>query len=151
MNYLSIEPLSWLGVTVSVLAGAFVGLERQVAGKPVGIRTASLICLGTYVFVRLGAVLHGQGDDPTRVLGQVVTGIGFLGAGVMMSREGTILGVTSAASIWTLAAIGAAAGLGYYRVTVFLPLVVVTILVGINFLERSFRGLRRGVHRTRDQ
>lgn len=151
MDYLSIEPLSWLGLGVSALAGAIVGCERQVAGKPVGIRTSALICLGTYLFVRLGAVTQGGSVDPTRVLGQVVTGIGFIGAGVMMSRDGVILGVTSAASIWTLAGIGAAAGLGHYRVAFIVPFVVVGILLGIGLLEDSFRGLRRGVHTNRER
>jgi len=151
VDYPSIEPLTWLGIAASTLAGAVIGLERQVAGKPVGIRTASLICLGTYMFVRLGAALHGDDADPTRVLGQVVTGIGFLGAGVMMTREGTIHGVTSAASIWALAAIGAAVGLGYHGVAFVVPLIVVGILLGVSYLERSFRSLRTGVHRPRDR
>jgi len=147
MEFWSIEPLSWFGVGVSTIAGAIVGLERQIAGKPVGMRTAALICLGTYVFIKLGIAVLADGGDPTRVLGQVVTGIGFLGAGVMMARNGAVQGVTSAASIWTLAGIGAAVGFDHYRAAIFVAMVVVAILVGIAVLEASIKALRRGVHR----
>lgn len=150
MIEISLEPLSWVGVGVSTLAGAIVGLERQLSGKPVGVRTSALVCLGTYVFVRLGAALSGEGADPTRVLGQVVTGVGFLGAGVMMTKESTVLGVTSAAAIWLTAGIGAAVGLGKPGAALVLAGVVVAILVGVNLLERSFRLLRRGVHKRDD-
>ena len=71
-----------------------------------------LICLSTQVFVRLGVTLGGAGTDPSRVLGQVVTGVGFLGAGVILARGGAITGVTSAAVVWVLAAIGSTVGLG---------------------------------------
>lgn len=147
MEWLSIDPLSWPGIFVSSVAGGIIGLERQIAGKPVGVRTSALICLGTYVFVALGVALLDSDKDPTRVLGQVVTGIGFLGAGVMMSKNGTIHGVTSAASIWTLAGIGAAVGFGYFNAAVVVSIVVVSILVGIDKLEATFLTLRRGTHK----
>ena len=98
----------WVTVSAAVLCGGIVGLERQLRGKPAGVRTSILVCLGTAVFIHLGATQSGPGTDPTRVLGQLVTGIGFLGAGVMFSREGVVSGVTTAAVIWVLAAIGAA-------------------------------------------
>ena len=81
------------------------------------------------------------------MLGQIVTGVGFLGAGVMMARNGTVHGVTSAASIWMLAAIGATVGLGYLQSAVIMAMVVVAILIGFDLLESSFRSLRRGVHK----
>ena len=150
MIQIAIEPLTWLGIGSSVLAGAIIGIERQIAGKPVGMRTSALICLGTYVFTRLGTELVGTTGDPTRVLGQIVTGVGFLGAGVMMTKDKTVFGVTSAASIWLLAGIGAAVGLGHTQTAITLALVVVVILSGISVLEHSFRKLRRGVHRRGD-
>ena len=145
---ISIEPLTWTGIGVATLAGAIVGLERQVKGKPVGMRTSAVICLGTYVFVRLGGaqVVSGGVADPTRVLGQIVTGVGFLGAGVMMTKDKTVYGVTSAASIWLLAAIGAAVGFQRYETALVISAVVVTILIGINIFERSFHWLRRGIY-----
>jgi putative Mg2+ transporter-C (MgtC) family protein len=123
-----------------------VGLERQLRGKPAGIRTSSLICIGTSMFVYLGRQLEGDHSDPARVVGQVVTGIGFLGAGVIMTRNGLLTGVTSAAVIWILAAAGASIGLGRFGMALVVSAVSVAVLVGVEQLERAFSGLRRGVH-----
>jgi putative Mg2+ transporter-C (MgtC) family protein len=136
----------WLQVGAAVFCGGLVGLERQLRGKPAGIRTSALVCLGTAMFVRLGAGAITESADPTRVIGQVVTGIGFLGAGVIMTRGGLVTGVTSAAVIWVLAAIGAAVGLGHLPGAVALTFVTVGILVGVETLEATFRRLRQGVH-----
>lgn len=133
-------------VGFSVLCGGLIGLERQMRGKPAGMRTSMLVCLGTAVFVHLGAQLSGPSLDPARVLGQVVTGIGFLGAGVMFMSEGAVLGVTTAAVIWVLAGIGAAIGLGLYHLAIGIAIAVLAILLGTEWLEKSFVMLRRGVH-----
>lgn len=134
----------WLKILVSVLCGGIIGFERQIRGKPAGIRTSILICLGTEIFVSHGISL-GSGDQ-YRVLAQVVTGIGFLGAGLMISQEGTVRGVTSAAVIWVLAAIGATIGLGHFGEAMVLVLVTVGVLSGVEYLENSIRRLRSGVH-----
>lgn len=136
----------WLRVGMAILCGGLVGLERQLRGKPAGMRTSSLICLGTAMFVYMSQTLGGEGLDPSRVLGQVVTGIGFLGAGVIMTRNGLLTGVTSAAVVWVLAAIGSAIGLGRFGTGVVLAIVCVAVLVGVELLERAFGALRRGVH-----
>ncbi len=144
------DPLSrgfWDTVGVAVLCGAIIGSERQIRGKPAGIRTAILICLGTSVFIHLGGSNLGDNGDPTRVLGQLVTGVGFLGAGVMLSRDGVVTGVTTAAVIWVLAAVGATIGLGHLLAAVTLSVVTVGVLVGVELLESSVRWLARGVHR----
>mgnify|MGYP002624003702 CR=1 FL=1 len=120
----------WIRVGVSMLCGAVIGLERQLRGKPVGIRTSTLIVLGTAIFVQLGAAFPSEHADPTRVLGQVVTGIGFLGAGGIMARGDLITGITSAATIWMMAAIGSMVGLGHYLAAMALSLVTVLTLVG---------------------
>lgn len=154
-----IHPLSWQAIGVTLLAGSIVGLERQLRGKPAGIRTSILITLGTYLFVALSLPLgHALVDaerivgnvvtDPSRIIGQVVTGIGFLGAGVMLTREGIVVGVTSAATIWVLAAIGVATGLGHFQVAIWLSVVVVAVLTGVDALESASAALRRGVHKT---
>lgn len=142
----SIAPLSWSGLVTTFLCGGIVGLERQLCGKPAGIRTSTLICMGTYVFVVVGIFLAGETGDPSRVIGQVITGIGFLGAGVILTREGSVLGVTSAATIWVLAAIGVLAGGGRHGAAIIVALLTVGILVGVNILESAFVGLQRGVH-----
>jgi len=140
-------PYSWEGIGSALLCGAIVGLERQIRGKPVGIRTAALIILGTYLFLAGGSSVVGDDGDPSRVIGQIITGIGFLGAGVMLARDGVVVGVTSAATIWALAAIGIAVGLGMHGVGIVLSLVIVGVLLGVDFLEDTFQSLTRGVHR----
>ncbi|MET0342597.1 MAG: MgtC/SapB family protein [Polyangiales bacterium] len=137
----------WSRVGMAMLCGGLVGLERQLRGKPAGMRTSSLICLGTTMFVYLGIGISDAGHgDATRVLGQVVTGVGFLGAGVIMTRNGLVTGVTSAAVVWVLAAIGAMIGAGRYAAALAVSIVTVVVLVGVELLERVFSSLRRGVH-----
>lgn len=148
----SLDPFSpafWIRIGASVLCGGVIGLERQLRGKPAGIRTSILICMGTQFFVLLGASFVPESADPTRVLGQVVTGIGFLGAGVILTREGLVIGVTSAATIWLLAAVGATIGLGYLPAALAISFATVGILVGVEQLEKTFLALRRGVHEWR--
>lgn len=137
----------WLKIGISVLCGGIVGFERQMRGKPAGIRTGILITLSTAVFVGLGQSVAGPHTDPSRILGQVVTGVGFLGGGVMMARHGIVTGVTTAAVIWTLAGIGSVIGMGYYSAAVALSVTVVAILNGVEVLETSVRRLSHGVHR----
>lgn len=144
---LSIEPYDWYSVGVALLCGFIIGLERQLRGKPVGIRTSALITLGTYIFILTANQVHTDATDPSRIIGQVITGIGFLGAGVMLTRDGVVLGVTSAATIWSLAAIGVCIACGYPLAAIKLSLVVVFVLVGVDLLEDYSQALTRGVHR----
>jgi putative Mg2+ transporter-C (MgtC) family protein len=136
--------LFWMHVGTAVLCGGLIGIERQLRGKAAGIRTSILICLGTALFVSLGASIPSDRVDPTRVLAQVVSGIGFLGGGVILARKGLIVGVTSAAVIWVLAALGAMIGLGHLAATLVLTLVTLAILIGVELLEGAFRRLRQG-------
>ena len=137
-------PEFWLRLGTAILCGGIVGLERQLRGKAAGIRTSILICLGTQLFVALGASFGGDRVDPTRVLAQVVTGIGFVGGGVILAREGAIIGVTSAAVIWVLAALGSLIGLGHLLAAAILTLITVGVLTGVELLESMFRRLREG-------
>ncbi len=146
-EWLTITPFAWHSVGVALLCGFIVGLERQLRGKPVGIRTSALITLGTYMFIAAAGQVQTDVTDPSRIIGQVITGIGFLGAGVMLAREGMVVGVTSAATIWALAAIGVCIAIGYELTAIKLSLVVVFVLVGVDLLEDSFQVLTRGVHR----
>lgn len=144
------DPLArpfWVTIGMAILCGAIVGLERQLRNKPAGVRTSILICLSTSVFIHLGAAASTGHGDPGRVLGQLVTGVGFLGAGVILAREGVVTGVTTAAVIWVLAATGAAIGLGYHLGALALALVTVSVLTGVELLESSVRWLTRGIYR----
>jgi len=110
------------------------------------IRTSSLIVLGTSAFVALSQSLNNEVTDTTRIIGQVVTGVGFLGAGVMLSKDGVVMGVTSAATIWALAAIGVCIAVAGHVVAIKLAVLVVLILVGVDILENYSAALTRGVH-----
>ncbi|MFI2812034.1 MULTISPECIES: MgtC/SapB family protein [Microbulbifer] len=144
-DWLTIAPLDWGGVLTAMLCAGAIGLERQLRGKPVGIRTSILIVLGTYAFTAL-AVSLGGGPDRARVLGQVITGIGFLGAGVMLARDGVVVGVTSAATIWVQAAIGTLIGFGAPGTAVVLAGLVLFVLLGVDILEEYSSLFTRGVH-----
>jgi putative Mg2+ transporter-C (MgtC) family protein len=137
-------PVFWFRLGTAILCGGIIGLERQLRGKAAGIRTSILICLGTQLFVSLGSSFEGDRVDPTRVLAQVVTGIGFLGGGVILAREGAVIGVTSAAVIWVLAALGSLIGLGHLVAAIILSVVTVGLLLGVELLESVFRRLREG-------
>jgi putative Mg2+ transporter-C (MgtC) family protein len=141
-----LHPLSFEGLGIALLCGAMVGMERQLCGKPAGIRTSALICIGSYVFTVVGGFIPGT-VDPSRVVAQIVTGIGFIGAGVILARGDLVLGVTSASVIWVLAGVGILIGLDRSASAVILSAVTVIILVGVSFLERMFMGLRKGVYR----
>ena len=146
----SFDPLNpesvefWLRIGTAILCGGIIGLERQLRGKAAGMRTSILICLGTQLFVGLGSSFAGDRVDPTRVLAQVVTGIGFLGGGVILAREGAVIGVTSAAVIWVLAALGSLIGLGHLLAAIILAVLTVGLLTGVELLESVFRRLREG-------
>ena len=143
---LDIAPFTWTAVLTALVCGVIVGLERQLRGKPVGIRTSTLITLGTYAFIALAISVSNQVSDPSRIIGQVVTGIGFLGAGVMLARDGIVVGVTSAATIWAMAAIGVCIALGFHLTAIKLAVVVVAILYGVDLLENTSSAMTRGVH-----
>ncbi len=145
-----LESEFWIPVLVSLLCGVIVGLERQLRGKPLDVRTAVLICLGTHIFIRLGSQYTGGGADATRVLGQVVTGIGFLGAGVILTRGQYVLGLTTASVIWVLAAIGACIGFGNYGAAIALALVTLFVLNVLEMIEDRIASMRRGPHSKRE-
>jgi putative Mg2+ transporter-C (MgtC) family protein len=92
MQWWDIAPLGWENILVCLVCGTLVGLERQLRGQTGGDPHLFLIVLGTYCFLAIGAAVSPQGADQARVLGQLITGVGFLGAGVMMTRDGQVLG-----------------------------------------------------------
>ncbi len=126
----------WEAVGLAVLCGGAIGIERELSDKPAGIRTSTLVCLGAMLFVRMGTLLKDPSADPTRVLGQVITGIGFLGAGVILSRGKNVKGVTTASTIWMLAAIGAMIGLDHLAAAFAVTLVVLLILTLFGMLGK---------------
>lgn len=99
-------------IGVATVCGAVIGIERELKKKVAGVRTHVLICVGVAIFTLVG-VSFGKTADPTRVIGQIITGIGFLGGGVIFKERDKVTGVTSAAFIWFIASIGVLCGLGY--------------------------------------
>ncbi|KGY13420.1 membrane protein [Vibrio tubiashii] len=143
---LDLGPFSWLALFCCAINGILIGAERQTRGKPVGIRTSILIISGTYLFMSMAVSLSPNTLDQARVLGQIITGVGFLGAGVMMTLDGKIHGVTSAAIIWVLASIGMMIGLGYFHQSVVITVLALSVLLGVDKAENRIQALRRGVH-----
>tara|TARA_R110001592_G_scaffold140906_2_gene362041 strand:- start:16620 stop:17210 length:591 start_codon:yes stop_codon:yes gene_type:complete len=149
VNYetlVDVSPYSWHSIGTALFCGAVIGLERQLRGKPVGIRTSTLIVLGTYLFLATAFMLKGDVIDHSRVVGQIITGIGFLGAGVMLAKDGAIVGVTSAATIWVLASIGVMIATDHLLVSIKISLLVVAILYGVDVLEANVKIFGRGAH-----
>lgn len=146
MNTIAISPFEWSGLIACLVCGGLIGFERQMSGKPAGIRTSVLICFSTYIFASLSNFLVTDLGDPSRVVGQIVTGVGFLGGGVMLTREGLVVGVTSAAIIWLLAALGCLIAFGYEIHAVVFTVLALIMLYGVNYLERLVKHLNKGVH-----
>jgi putative Mg2+ transporter-C (MgtC) family protein len=129
-----------LSLLTAVVLGGLIGLEREMRGHPAGLRTHILVCLGstliTLVSVQI-ATMGPQRGDPARLAAQIVTGIGFLGAGAIVREGATIRGLTTAASIWTTAAIGIALGVAprFGELAVIATLIVIFTLTVLNWLE----------------
>jgi len=127
-------------MVISAVLGAVLGWERQVGRKAAGLRTHALVCIGSTLFVL--TALHAAESvasgtwDPTRIVHGIVTGVGFLGAGSILRHEGFVLGLTTAASIWTVAAIGAAVGVRAYILAVASTLLALIVLKGFRKIDQ---------------
>lgn len=143
----NVFPFTWTEILCAIVAGAVVGAERQLSGKPIGIRTGILICLSTYAFATFASLNPSGTPDSSRIVPQIITGIGFLGGGVILTRNGIVVGVTSAACIWILAAIGITIGLNFPYTGVKLAVLSVVLLLGIENLEKRITSLHQGAHR----
>lgn len=124
---------------IAVLVGGGIGLERELRRKPAGLRTNILICVGSTLLMDLSMRIAGaHGGDPGRIAAQVVTGIGFLGAGTILHTRGQITGLTSAATIWVVAAIGLTVGAGYFVEALGSTVTVMIVLIGLGWVERRW-------------
>ena len=126
-----------LSSLVAVLCGLIIGLERESKGKPAGVRTLVLICIGASIYVHVSFLLAGTRGDPGRAAAQIVSGVGFLGAGAILqhSHHGYVAGLTTAASIWVTAALGMVIGTGHYVMAISGMLIVVMALRFLFMLE----------------
>lgn len=103
------QPEQALGLLAAVVLGALIGYERQARGHPAGLHTNALVALGSAAYV-ITSVLVGDASGPARIAGQVVTGVGFLCAGVIMHQGATVRGINTAATVWCASAVGVLAG-----------------------------------------
>ncbi len=134
---------------LAALLGAVVGLEREVHGRPAGIRTYLLLCMGSALIMVVSELLFfkyeakGVGDilraDPGRIAAQAITGIGFLGAGVILRYKDTIRGLTTAAAIWVACAVGLAIGAGFYLFGGAVTGLTLVSLVGLKAFEERLK------------
>ena len=138
----------WLGdllsVILAVVFGTAIGLEREISGKAAGLRTNVLICLGAAVFTVISRQMAaGQADSLTRIAAQVVTGVGFLGAGAIIQDRGGVHGLTTAATIWLVASIGVACGARLYELAGMSTLVALVVLIGFEQVEKPLKRYRK--------
>jgi putative Mg2+ transporter-C (MgtC) family protein len=129
-----------LRLTVGLVLGAIIGFERELHRQPAGFRTHSLVSLGAALFTVVSAYgFTGDLVDPTRIAAQIVSGIGFIGAGTILQHRGHIRGLTTAASLWSVAAIGTAAGAGLYIVAIVGTLLILIVLSILDRIEEFAR------------
>jgi putative Mg2+ transporter-C (MgtC) family protein len=125
-----------VSLLVAVLLGGAIGLERELRGKAAGLRTNILICVGAALFTKLSIQVDVVRGDPARIAAQIVVGVGFLGAGTILHGRGSVTGLTSAATIWLVAAIGMAVGAGDVYEAAGATLLVLIVLRALAMLER---------------
>lgn len=151
MGFLTQENLNiFLRLLTAMILGSFLGMERRIyAGKIAGMRTYALVSMGAALFVAVSEAVTGRYAgltmfDPLRVASQVVVGIGFLGAGLIIFHESRLTGLTTAAGLWVAAGIGIAAGFGLYAVAAFATLLTLFVFVVLWHIERKLTGEGKG-------
>src|SRR5580698_3815132 len=130
------------GVTMRLLLAAFlgglIGIDREYHHKPSGVRTNLLICFGAALFTFLSSVVAGEGStNKGQIASNIVQGIGFLGAGLILRNRDRVSGLTSAATVWAVASIGMACGAGLYLTAIFSTVLVLVTVEGIGLLEKK--------------
>src|SRR5262245_48009409 len=137
------DPTIALKLILAAVLGGIIGIEREIRDKPAGLRTNILICVGSTLFMSISTkVAEMLGGDPTRIAAQIISGIGFLGAGAVLHSHGFVLGLTTAATIWVVAGVGMALGSGMYLVAVFTPGMSLVTLYFLSFIEDKIQGRR---------
>ncbi|HAC46227.1 MAG TPA: methyltransferase [Chloroflexi bacterium] len=140
-----------LRIVVTLILAIAIGTEREYHGHPAGIRTMALVGVGACLFTTISLEsFFGSRTDPTRIAAQIVTGVGFLGAGAILRHGTDVRGLTTAATIWVVAAIGMVVGFGNYKIGIFTTALVLVTLVAIRPLERRMFHRQEGRHTEED-
>ncbi|MCX6757926.1 MAG: MgtC/SapB family protein [Candidatus Nomurabacteria bacterium] len=133
-------------LVVALLLGSIIGVERVIVHKEAGMKTHALVALGAAMFVLISDQMgikyaNFPGFNPTMMASQIIVGIGFIGAGVIIFREKDerLVGLTTASGLWVSAGIGMAAGLGFLDIAFIATILVIIVFVGMNFLENPIR------------
>lgn len=126
---------------VALAIGSIIGAEREYRSKSAGLRTTILVCIGACLFTEL-SVLIGK-DNPDRIAANIITGIGFLGAGVIFKEESRVTGITTATTIWMVAALGMAAGAGYLASAAIATGIVILVLIGLVYVQNAIEKLNQ--------
>ena len=143
-------------LSLAALLGGLIGLEREMHSQPAGLRTHMIVAMGSCLIMQTSiymGVLNPAHSDPARISAQVVAGIGFLGAGAIMRSGLSVRGLTTAACLWTVAAVGLAVGCGYWRAAAYTTVLTLAVTVVLQRFERRFtkgHSLRRVVIHARD-
>ena len=142
IDSISRETAGVISLISSVVCGAVVGMERERRDKPAGTRTVILICVGSTIFTMASLLLSSTKGmaDPARIASQIVPGIGFLGAGAIIQLRGSVLGLTTAATIWTVAAVGIVIGAGYVAAGISFTLIIMATLSLFRRVEAHING-----------
>jgi putative Mg2+ transporter-C (MgtC) family protein len=150
LNELPTIVLIGLKLSLAIACGGAIGLERELSRKPAGLRTNVLICMGAALFMIASRHIGGGAPytDPARLVAQVVTGIGFIGAGVIMQARGSVTGLTTAATIFVVAAVGISIGDSMYGAAILTTLLIIFVLVMLRRLENAILRYRRRYHYT---
>ena len=122
-------------LALAVVLGGLIGFEREWKNKPAGLRTNILICMAAVLFAEISQRAAMSGGDPGRIAAQILTGVGFLGAGTILHSKGGVTGLTSAATIWMVTAIGVTLGWGAYVDAIAATALVLVVLTGLQRLE----------------
>jgi putative Mg2+ transporter-C (MgtC) family protein len=133
-------------ILLSAGLGAIVGIERDLRGRPAGVRTNMIIAVSSCLFTMLSLVAF-PGSDTSRIAAQIVTGVGFLGAGALIHSHDQVHGLTSAADIWLVAAIGMSVGAGAYGLATFVAIVTAVALVLLTPISRWLENCSKKSHR----
>ncbi len=141
---LGLEPEKIIRLIVALALGAVIGLERQTKKRPAGLRTHMLVCLGSAIFTVTGLSLE---PNTSRIAEAIVTGIGFLGAGAIIAQGGRVRGITSAATLWVVAALGLVVGIGEYVIA----LIITALVFGTLLIDRIKRFSESGTYFTEDK
>ncbi len=140
---MEVELIDILAVVLAAAFGSVIGIERELRRKAAGLRTNVLICVGAAVFTIISRKMGGAGEQSvTRIAAQVVTGVGFLGAGAIVRDRAGVLGLTTAATIWLVASIGMACGAGFFKLASATTALAILVLIGLSKVETAIKRWR---------